>query len=232
MVEVKMLSTIKISQNSFSLQQLYKGKTYQISPQIAQSLIFFDKALPTKKYKEKTMSKYPFLHIKTEPLVEVLSLDEIKSYLRINSNEDDDLLNNLQIAVRKTAESYTSKAFVQQEWEVVFDDLGSEKIILPITPIISLLSIKYLDKNDNEIIINESDYYLCKIQSVVTLKGTYKKIIVNYIAGYSSDSSNVPSSIKQGMLNHIAFIYDGKGSPDKLPFDTKILYSSFKKIRI
>lgn len=226
---------MKISKNGFDTQQLYKNHTYNLQPDLAQQLVFFNKANYINQILEQNMNQYPFIQLKTKPANRVFTLQEVKDFLRVDSNYDNDLINNLQIAVTEVAEKYTSKALIYQTWQIIYDNLQENKVILPISPIVSISSIKQIDKYGNEHILNVADYELCKIQNTVSfLNYLYNsnKTIIEYVAGYSDDSLNIPQAIKQGILNHIGHIYDGKGEVAELPLNTKILYSAYKKMRL
>lgn len=69
----------------------------------------------------------------TAPAVEPLSLAETKDYLRVEHNDDDDLIGALIAASRIHVEAQTRRALITQTWRITLDAWPSEGR-LPIRP--------------------------------------------------------------------------------------------------
>lgn len=61
----------------------------------------------------------------TAPTVSPLSVDEVKAYLKIDGNDENDLIQALIDAATQRVESYIDKKLIEQEWAIYFDRLPS-----------------------------------------------------------------------------------------------------------
>ena len=81
----------------------------------------------------------------TPPTVEILSLAEAKLALRKETDEEDALIATLISAARLKAEHATGRAFGQQTRELIIDAFPEDEILLPGTPVTSIVSVRYAD---------------------------------------------------------------------------------------
>ncbi|MBA3814630.1 MAG: phage head-tail connector protein [Alphaproteobacteria bacterium] len=58
------------------------------------------------------------LFLKTPSVQEPVTIDEVRSYLRLSSEQEDDTLPTLISAARAHVESITGRALLKQEWQV------------------------------------------------------------------------------------------------------------------
>ena len=164
-----------------------------------------------------------------EPTQEPVSLDEVKSSLRLDSTDSDDLITALIVAAREACESYTRRAFCLQTWQLTLDsfppygcpcDVWSgawpARLELPRPPLISLASIVYADGEGESQTMDAADYRVggqsepARLQPVTSWPGTMDQIeavAITYTAGYlpgengspTDYAANVPMSIKQAV---------------------------------
>jgi uncharacterized phiE125 gp8 family phage protein len=97
------------------------------------------------------------LVIVTGPAAEPLALAEVKAHLRVTGTEEDALINALIATARGYAESYTNRALVARELDWVRDKFCA-KLIVPVSPVRSVTSIKYLDASGAEQSLTTSAY--------------------------------------------------------------------------
>ncbi len=150
--------------------------------------------------------------VTTEPTVEPVTVDELKTFGRIDTSAEDTLIGSMISAVRKASELYTGRAFIEQIITLVMDFWPSETIYLPRPPVISITGIYTVDEDDAATEY-DSDYYFVDTVSepgcVVLRNGVtapshtarytsgYKIV---YKAGYGDAASDVPEIIKQAIL--------------------------------
>jgi uncharacterized phiE125 gp8 family phage protein len=88
---------------------------------------------------------YSYLREKTAPLVEPISLAEMKAHLRITSSAEDTLITSLIRAARQYCEGVQGLSYVTRVMEMAFDD-GFPEIIYPLyPPLVTVSSITYVD---------------------------------------------------------------------------------------
>ncbi|MEK6733485.1 MAG: hypothetical protein AABY27_00030, partial [Pseudomonadota bacterium] len=96
-------------------------------------------------------------------------------------------------------------------------------------PILKIEEFKLLF-NDNSINLSDEHYLLDKHSETIMLNRIYhaKRAEITYQAGYEE----IPASIKQGIIEHIAKLYDLRGENQSLPASVKSLYQPFKRVRL
>ena len=154
---------------------------------------------------------------------EILALDDVKSYLRVDHDKDDALILGIIKAAREYAENFCNITILKKEFKQINHIIHHGKIHLNRMPLFSVLSVKADGRKTIKYSANIDDAY-------VLLLGGFQGMYVSteYIAGF--DSKKVPESIKTGMLMHIAAIYDQGAALSNTPKATLNLYSSYKKI--
>lgn len=83
----------------------------------------------------------------TAPAVEPVTTTEAKSYMRVDTSDDDTLIGDLITTVREHVESVTRRVFVASMWQFTLDQFpsGREPILLPKSPLIFVKRVRYID---------------------------------------------------------------------------------------
>ena len=90
-----------------------------------------------------------------------VSLDVMKSYLRVTSSVDDALIQSMINAATEWGEKYTSRDFRIKTWNLLLDWF-TDPIEIRRSPVASIMSIKYFDTDDVEQTVATTVYYLKK----------------------------------------------------------------------
>ncbi len=163
---------------------------------------------------------------------EPLEISYVKSYLRIEHDKDDGLIEGFMAAARSSIEAYTSRALIPQKWELTLNagfavarsdrtylsgdkSRGTKGIELPRSPFMEMVGDPILESDYGQ--KNLTDYRVdtsgrtAKIHfgpsAQAMLNGT-GKIIIQFIAGYSA--KNLPDGLKQAILMIIAQLYENR----------------------
>jgi uncharacterized phiE125 gp8 family phage protein len=182
------------------------------------------------------------------PATEPVSLSDVKTFLRIDGNENDAILNILIASARRTAEEYTKRAFITQTWRLSMDSFcvddgvvrppfipQGHSIQLSRQPIQSITSITTVDSAGTSLTVPPSTYTLDTASGRILLNAlkswpsdlrSEAAIVITFIAGWDS-SANVPAPIHQGILQHVAASYSSKVCAD-IPAGAKSLYDGFR----
>lgn len=176
----------------------------------------------------------------TGPSEAVLTLDEVKGFLRIDFNEDDlFLISQIEMATN-AAEKYLNSSLVTRTLELALDRLPEyeqnlreglwtgpymsfvkEYIDLPFSPVVSVTSIKTYNDNDNETTVPTSSYILDNYRKparVVLRNGEtwpdatreVNSLVIRYEAGYGN-ASTVPEPIRLAILQMVSYMYENRG---------------------
>lgn len=157
-----------------------------------------------------------------------LTLEDIKSYLRVDFEEDDKLLVNLAIAACEKAENFIGISVLERSVSQVNYDIYDSHIKLYQSPVIKVERV--LDERsemipDQEWEFNNRDYTI-----IFKQERRASQISIDYISGFTKN--NISQSIKVGLLEHIMFLYDGKSNAQEMPVRSIDLYSLFRNRKV
>lgn len=158
----------------------------------------------------------------TAPSVEPISLTDAKAHLYVFHNDDDALIGALVVAARADAERRLGRALINQTWELSLDAFPDE-IELPYPPLVSVTSIKYLDSNGVDQVLDPSQYLVDADSAPGAVVPAYgaswppiraqrNTVRARYVAGYGADGTSVPAPIKQWILLRIGALYENRES--------------------
>lgn len=181
------------------------------------------------------MSDYPipYLFIQTPPATEPLTIAEAKLYLRLDGSSEDTLITQFIRAARQAAERYTRRSLISQSWMLAFDDYAPSRITLPRGPVQSITSVKITSRIGVQTTISNNTYYLNagKEQLVFDVTPLGHMIEIIYVTGFGT-SADVPDGIKQGMLAHIADMYDKRTMDGMMNGTTIAFYKPYRTIEL
>lgn len=154
----------------------------------------------------------------TAPAAEPITLDEAKAHCKIEGADDDAVLAIIIAAARQAAESLTSRALINQTWELLLDAFPSAEIKIAKPPIASITSIKYIDSAGAEQTVADTQYTLdadtmpgwvlpAYGTSWPTPRDQANAVRIRFVTGYGASGANVPAPIRHWMLVFIATAY-------------------------
>jgi len=176
------------------------------------------------------------LILKTPPAVEPVSLEEAKSYLRVDITGDDGLIASQITAARQIVERLTRRALIKQTWEYHLIDCVPAEIRLPLPPLISVDSIVVTDWNEIATTALAAIYDVLPAQDskgVVRLRigqvwpgliwpqwawpdyKWFSQFVVTFTCGYGLTADLVPGALKQAILMLVAAYYERRGDTDQ-----------------
>lgn len=151
---------------------------------------------------------------------EPVSLDEAKVHLRVDSIDEDDLIQSLISAARQQVENHTRHALLTRTYDLALPCFGG-CIELPWPPLQSVTGVFYTAVGASEATVAPSVY-------VVTTSGVRGRITqaygqywpvftagipypvrVRFVAGFG-DVDDVPAEIKQAILLIVGALYENR----------------------
>lgn len=168
------------------------------------------------------MSRRPATLVTTTPAsVYPINLEEAKLHLKVDIDEDDDLIQGLIIpAATSRAEAFLNRRLMTQTVELRMDSFPCGGFALLADPIQSVDSVKYYDANNVEQTLSLSAYetdltpFAGWIRPVDSWPDTYDRlhaVRVSMTAGFAS-AEEIPQAIRQGLLLDIWHLYENRGA--------------------
>lgn len=153
---------------------------------------------------------------------EIVSLEMVKNYVRIAHDNDDAMLNDMIEASISYAENFIKSSLTIKIIETV--SYNCKVILLPIFPVVKILEVKADDK-----VIDDQGFSLAKHSVILNEAYKIQKSVVIYIAGFEKPSQ-IPTSIKQGILIHVSQMYDNRGNPAAFSDSINDIYKPYRRM--
>jgi uncharacterized phiE125 gp8 family phage protein len=166
------------------------------------------------------------------PASEPLTLAETKLFLRLDAADVDALVTRLIAAARQAAEEYLRRSLITQSWSLAFDDSAPMLVDLPMGPVQSITSVVSTAQDGTPTNVAANQYLLGagKRQLFFASPVIGNIVSITYVAGFGAAAS-VPEIIKQGMLHHIAAMFEGR-AVTVLPETSRALYAAWRVERV
>ncbi|WP_035384489.1 phage head-tail connector protein [Ferriphaselus sp. R-1] len=180
------------------------------------------------------------LQLVTPPALEPVTLSEARLHLRVDTADDDPLIGALISAARVHAEMLTARQFLPARWRLVLDRF-TPMVLLNRSPVVSVVSVRYLDMGGLWQIMPPTDYVVESSSEPARITPAFGKIWpptlpqigsveILFDAGYT-DATKVPDGIKRWMLLRVGSLYQHReemsvlpaGRIDPLPFVDSLL---------
>lgn len=208
----------------------------------------------------------------TPPTSEPITLAEAKAHLRVSLSDDDTLIGNLITATRMICEEFTARALITQGWRLWLNAFPGDAmawwdgtrqgatsrltvkrfILMPRAPLQSISAVTVYADDDSSTVFSPALYFVDNAAEPGRLalrnnaswpipQRMSNGISIDFTAGYGA-ASNVPQALKQGMLAHIAQLYEHRGeglringdalSVKSLPDIVQAMYQPFRIQRL
>lgn len=203
----------------------------------------------------------------TPASVEPISLLEAHAHCRVATDDEDPILLTYMLAARQMAEAIIHQVCITQTVDCTFDyhwpwvKIAHEfyyarpRLYLPVSPVQSVTSVKYLDGNGALQVLDPSQYIVVLDGPVPYIEPAYgvtfptvrwqpQAITVRVVAGYGDDPTDTPQPIRAAMLLLVAHLYANReavqvttrsGAPnagDEMPLGVEALLSPYRLTRI
>jgi uncharacterized phiE125 gp8 family phage protein len=183
------------------------------------------------------------------PALEPVSLAEAKAHLRLDTDDDDQLVTAAIAAARIHVEATTRRALIEQAWRVYLDTWPPKRIVpIPVAPLIAVDAVTVYDGNGDPATIDPDDYEVDAVSVpgrlvlsalVPMLAGRLANgIEIDITAGYGPSSVDVPAPLRQAVMMLVAHWYEHRGAVDHdpalagVPLGFEALVAPYRIIRL
>lgn len=159
------------------------------------------------------------LVLSQSPETEPVTLEDVKTHLRLDHETEDELLNSLIVTAREYLEQQTQLALMTQTWRLCLDNWPLDKCIkLYKSPVQSIDQIEQFDASGTGTLISTSEMLLDSnahpARLYINAQSAPLQVIngieITFTAGFQS-ASEVPDMLKRALLIHIANMYEFRG---------------------
>lgn len=164
----------------------------------------------------------------TPPTTEPVTTELVRLHAHISHTAEDDLLELWIKSARKLAEAYQARAFVTQTLEMSFDRFPKLPLSLARSPLQSVVSVRYFDKENNEFTI-DSDEFLVDTDSEpgrICFNDGYQwpnvylrainSVKIRFVAGYGDTAEHslekIPENVAHAIMIYCAFHDDNRAA--------------------
>ena len=180
--------------------------------------------------------------ISTGPSIEPIDIDQAKLFLKIEADDEDDLIEALIAAARMNVERYLNRSLMPQTRTLTITEATNVCSFQLVNPLIDVVSVKTVDEAGIETTLSESSYtvnvplgkvYLRVGTTPLTVVGG-EKIVIEYTSGYGTGSpistDDVPQAIRQGILHVIAHGYEHRETNEPIPPAAFVFLNPFRSV--
>lgn len=166
----------------------------------------------------------------------ILTLEEIKTYLRIEHSEEDELLLNLAHSVIGSCEKYLGKSLTQRQYRAKYRTKYPTFRLL-YAPIQQVDMVQLWCTADlGETLVEGKDYTLSTDYTELHCQKALSDqwiMDVTYTTGVRGKAIlQVPDELRQGMLMHLAVSYENREGYFKIPEASLALYYPYRRVRL
>lgn len=164
------------------------------------------------------------LKLITAPTEFPITLAQAKAHLRVDHDDDDDLIESLIEAVTDYAEKFQGRSLIEQTWDLYLDELPTDGVIeIPRPPLLEVLGMFYLDSDGGEQTYSADSYdvdlasepgrvRLAYGATWPTVYGGANAVRIRFRAGYLDASSppvaNVPGATISALKLALGTLYE------------------------
>lgn len=189
------------------------------------------------------MASYQFDELIDDSLV--ISVQELKDYLRVDSNVDDAMLEAFINAATSQIEARLNRPLRMQRWiyKLDYSDLNLGLIYINKAPVNAVQSIEYYDGSNTQQTLNVSNYFVslssnpCKIKvvSLPTIYNRLEAVQISFTAGYQS-VNDIPKDIKQALKFMCGHWYENRQDAitgtmtNEIPMSSQFLLEPYRNL--
>ncbi len=166
--------------------------------------------------------------VKSISTLSPLPINEVKNYLRVTDDYDDQLITSLLLTAIDQAEIFTGISLHKRHMRCLIKK-SNHRLFLKYSPVVRIIKIVRTINNNKEDIndccwnLNSHNSYIDLDDSIVNLS-----LEIDYETGINNE---IPVSIFNGILIHISLMYDNPHN-NALSNLVKKLYFPYRKLKI
>ncbi|RCS23285.1 hypothetical protein DUT91_13365 [Phyllobacterium salinisoli] len=158
----------------------------------------------------------------TPPAVEPVTLAQTRAFLKISSESEDELLEQLLRTAREVVESQTGLALISQTWRLHLDRWPrSGRIALFRYPVREIVEVTAYEPDGTPVVIGASERHLHKGSRPQRLylspragSSSLGGLEIDFVTGFGETGADVPDALKHAILTLAAHLYEFRSAFD------------------
>ena len=158
----------------------------------------------------------------TPPALEPVSLADAKHFLRVEHDDDDDVISALIAAARVHVEVKTRRALIDQTWRLTRDVWpASRRLPIVPVPLQEVTAIRVFDADGVPHALDVDDFAIDRLSAPAVLAFARSAmrapgklasgIEIDIVAGYGDEPDAVPGPLRQAIRMLVAHWYENRG---------------------
>jgi uncharacterized phiE125 gp8 family phage protein len=143
-----------------------------------------------------------------------LNLDEVKEYLKIDTDFEDTTLGTLIDAAVLKFEYLSGKILMQRRIDIYTENFAGCVLRFPRKPVIAIEQIETTDGFGNREIFPAELYFLRDNELHFLVFPLAQQMHVQARVGIAPEPNGIPPDIKAALLQHIAFLHENREQDD------------------
>jgi uncharacterized phiE125 gp8 family phage protein len=179
------------------------------------------------------------------PAVEPVSVPEMRAYLRLDHEAEDELIAGLVKAGRLLVEAASRRVLIESRWRVVLDRWPADRVVrLPLSPLIAVERIGVRDAAGVESDLagalfhaeTSADPPLIRVMAAAPDPGVaVGGIAIDLRAGFGAAPPTVPAPLRQAIRMLVARWFENRGDVaglQTLPAEVQALVAPYQRARL
>ncbi len=178
-------------------------------------------------------NKNPELVKLEEPTIEPISIDEVKKFIRISGDYENNTIQDLIKSARQEAEKFMKSSILKQKWRLTYRNNLDAEIELPMGPVISIDAVKIIARDNSETLFDSSNYQLSPAKYFLFFDKipSGRFIAIDYFSGFDETAESIPAQIKTALLNQVAYLYENRNRVDLTP-SARDVFNLYRRVLI
>jgi uncharacterized phiE125 gp8 family phage protein len=185
------------------------------------------------------------LSLITPPAAEPVTLAAMKTYLRVEHDDEDELILGLIAAARRACEAATRRAFIAQTWRLTRARWPRDgQIDVALAPLIAVVAARLRSADGGESAIDAARFRvvagaapgLILVRSPLPAPAAGGAIEIDITIGYGMEAAAVPADLVEAVRRLAAHFYDSRGLPADgaaaLPSDVAVLLAPHRVVSL
>lgn len=176
------------------------------------------------------------------PGVEPVTLAEAKAFLRVDTDDEDTFVESLITTSRLHIEAALDLALITQSWRLTVP-ARTAPIAIPLHPVASVTAVQVRDGDgvETEVALGDINVDLDVRPACVLVPhagGAADKTVIAFDAGFGPTDANVPTPIRQALLQLIAHWFENREpitfgtTGARIPDTVSALLAPYRQVRL